>query len=129
VNREDSKACTPLKRDFLRAWFAQEQRFFLTGDIALNAPWSGPFALKKFGNGTLTLNVANTHSGPTTVNAGPWTNLARSSAGAAFTALVGGVNVLETGSGATRNVEVRDLYLIADPAHPVRFLRLEVTRP
>jgi hypothetical protein len=32
---EDSKACTPLKRDFLRAWFAHEQRFFLTGGSAL----------------------------------------------------------------------------------------------
>lgn len=35
VNWEESKACTPLKRDFLRAWFAQEQRFFLTGGSAL----------------------------------------------------------------------------------------------
>ncbi|MFM8471206.1 MAG: nucleotidyl transferase AbiEii/AbiGii toxin family protein [Limisphaerales bacterium] len=32
---EESKACTPLKRDFLRAWFAQERRFFLTGGSAL----------------------------------------------------------------------------------------------
>jgi len=32
---EDSNACTPLKRDFLRAWFAQERRFFLTGGSAL----------------------------------------------------------------------------------------------
>ncbi len=32
---EESNACTPLKRDFLRAWFAQEQRFFLTGGSAL----------------------------------------------------------------------------------------------
>ena len=32
---EDSKSCTPLKRDFLREWFAQEQRFFLTGGSAL----------------------------------------------------------------------------------------------
>jgi hypothetical protein len=31
----DSKSCTPLKRDFLREWFAQEQRFFLTGGSAL----------------------------------------------------------------------------------------------
>ncbi|KAF0171650.1 MAG: hypothetical protein FD161_4248 [Limisphaerales bacterium] len=35
MNWEDSKACTPLKRDFLRAWFAQERRFFLTGGSAL----------------------------------------------------------------------------------------------
>jgi hypothetical protein len=32
---EDSKSCTPLKRDFLREWFTQEQRFFLTGGSAL----------------------------------------------------------------------------------------------
>lgn len=35
MNWEDSNACTPLKRDFLRAWFAQERRFFLTGGSAL----------------------------------------------------------------------------------------------
>ncbi|HEV7405551.1 MAG TPA: nucleotidyl transferase AbiEii/AbiGii toxin family protein [Chthoniobacteraceae bacterium] len=35
MNWEESKACTPLKRDFLHAWFAQEQRFFLTGGSAL----------------------------------------------------------------------------------------------
>lgn len=35
VNWEESKACTPLKRDFLRAWFAREQRFFLSGGSAL----------------------------------------------------------------------------------------------
>lgn len=32
---EESKACTPLKRDFLRAWFGRDQRFFLTGGSAL----------------------------------------------------------------------------------------------
>ena len=32
---EESKACTPLKRDFLRAWFALETRYFLTGGSAL----------------------------------------------------------------------------------------------
>lgn len=35
MNWDESSACTPLKRDFLRAWFAQEQRFFLTGGSAL----------------------------------------------------------------------------------------------
>jgi len=35
MNWEDSKACTPLKRDFLRVWFSQERRFFLTGGSAL----------------------------------------------------------------------------------------------
>ncbi len=35
MNWEESKACTPLKREFLRTWFAEEQRFFLTGGSAL----------------------------------------------------------------------------------------------
>lgn len=35
MNWEDSKACTPLKRDILRSWFAQESRYFLTGGSAL----------------------------------------------------------------------------------------------
>ena len=35
MNWEDSNSCTPLKRDFLHAWFAQERRFFLTGGSAL----------------------------------------------------------------------------------------------
>lgn len=61
--------------------------------------------------------------------AGTWTDLARSSAGGAFTALLGGVNVAESGTGATRTVEVRDLYLTTDPLHPQRFMRVLVTRP
>lgn len=32
---EESKAATSLKRDFLNAWFAEDQRFFLTGGSAL----------------------------------------------------------------------------------------------
>jgi hypothetical protein len=35
MNWEKSKACTPLKRDFLNAFFAKERRFFLTGGSAL----------------------------------------------------------------------------------------------
>ena len=35
VNWDESSACTPLKRDFLRAWFAEDRRFFLTGGSAL----------------------------------------------------------------------------------------------
>ena len=35
MNWENSKALTPLKRDFLRAWFAEDDRFFLTGGSAL----------------------------------------------------------------------------------------------
>ncbi len=58
---------------------------------------------------------------------GPWTVLASSTNGVAFSA-TGGASVTESGSGSTRTVEVRDAYLISDPTHPSRFLRLRVTR-
>lgn len=61
--------------------------------------------------------------------AGPWTDLASSVNGAPMTALIGEATVTETGAGATRTVDVRDLYLLTDPAHPRRFMRLDVTRP
>ena len=35
MNWEKSKALTPLKRDFLKAFFEREHRFFLTGGSAL----------------------------------------------------------------------------------------------
>lgn len=60
---------------------------------------------------------------------GPWTDLARSTAGNAFGALVGGVTVTEIGASSVRTVEVRDLYLVNDPAHPRRFLKLQVATP
>ena len=58
--------------------------------------------------------------------AGSWTELARSTNGASFTVITSGATVSETGSGATRTVEVHDLYDVADPEHPMRFLRLKV---
>ncbi len=61
--------------------------------------------------------------------AGPWTDLASSVHGASTAALLGGVSVTESGTGGTRSVEVRDLYLTTDPAHPRRFLRVRVTKP
>ena len=61
--------------------------------------------------------------------AGPYTDLAASVNGAVMAPLVGGVTVAETGSGATRSVEVRDLYLTSDPSHPRRFMKVQVTRP
>ena len=57
-----------------------------------------------------------------------WLDLARSTTGSAFTPLVVGVNVSESGPGPLRTVEVRDLYLTTDSAHPRRFLRL-LARP
>lgn len=35
MNWENSSASTPLKRDFLTAWFGEDDRFFLTGGSAL----------------------------------------------------------------------------------------------
>ncbi len=58
-----------------------------------------------------------------------WTDLAQSINGAAFTVLASGASVNETGTGNTRAVTAGDLYLMTDPAHPQRFLRLQVTRP
>ena len=58
--------------------------------------------------------------------AGSWTDLARSTSGAAFTVLAAGATATETGTGATRTVEVRDLYDTGDPAHSRRFLRVQV---
>jgi len=75
-------------------------------------------------NSDITLTVEGADS-----MAGPWTDLASSGGGSPMTALVGGVIITETGTGATRTVEVRDPHLLTDPAHPRRFMRLEVTRP
>ena len=57
---------------------------------------------------------------------GPWTDLARSANGGPFAPLVAGVDVVESPSGRIRNVIVSDLYLMGDPIHPNRFLRLQV---
>lgn len=71
---------------------------------------------------TMTVQGADTLSGP-------WTDLARSSGGAAFLPLLGGASATESGTGTTRSVTVGDLYLLSDPAHPNRFLRLQMTLP
>ena len=60
---------------------------------------------------------------------GQWTDLARSGNGAAFTPLVAGVVLIETGTGNVRVVTIDDLFEVTDPAHPKRFMRLEVTAP
>ena len=59
---------------------------------------------------------------------GPWSNLARSINGNPFTLLDPGTTVSETGTGNTRTVTLTDLYPVNDPAHPLRFMRLEVTQ-
>lgn len=59
---------------------------------------------------------------------GPWTDLARSAAGATFAVLEASAAVSESGSGDARAVTVSDAFALGDPAHPRRFLRLEVVR-
>ena len=74
-------------------------------------------------SGDLTLTVQAAAS-----PAGPWSDLAASNGGGAFAALIPGTDIDETGTGDVRAVEVRDLYLRNDPAHPRRFMRLHVER-
>ena len=59
---------------------------------------------------------------------GPWSNLARSINGNPFTLLDPGATVSETGTGNERRVTLSDVYPVNGPAHPLRFLRLEVTQ-
>ena len=60
---------------------------------------------------------------------GPWTNLAQSVNGAAFSSLVSGTSLQETGTGNVRTVTAGDLYQMTDPSHPRRFMRLQVAGP
>ncbi|MEO5714862.1 MAG: LamG-like jellyroll fold domain-containing protein [Luteolibacter sp.] len=61
--------------------------------------------------------------------AGPWIDIASSTAGAAFIATAPDATVEETGTGSTRDVRVSDIYLLNQPSHPARFMRLQVNRP
>lgn len=77
----------------------------------------------------ITRNLANTDITLTVQGAdspaGPWTDLARSTNGNAFTVLAVGAAVNETGTGATRTVIVTD----AVSGSARRFMRTMVTRP
>jgi hypothetical protein len=58
---------------------------------------------------------------------GPWATLATSAGGAPFEAEAG-ATVAESADGNLRTVEVRDAFSRSDPAHPRRFLRLQVEK-
>jgi hypothetical protein len=60
---------------------------------------------------------------------GPWTDLAKSTAGGMFTVLAAGAQVTETGTGESRDVKVCDMVNIGDPGHSRRFMKLVVTQP
>ncbi len=80
-----------------------------------------------FTRSTAATDVTVTVQGTDTLN-GTWTDLARSTAGAPTVALVDGVSVSDTGTGAIRTVLVTDAYSTNTPAPSKRFLRLRVTR-
>lgn len=63
---------------------------------------------------------------------GAWMEIARSVGGSAFANELNGIptgaSVSETGDGEARLVQIGDVVQPGDPAHPKRFMRLEVTR-
>ena len=71
---------------------------------------------------TLTAQAADTL-------AGPWTDLASSTAGDPFVPVVSGTVVFESPAGSRRSVEVRDVRQFNDPLHPRRFMRVKVSSP
>jgi len=60
---------------------------------------------------------------------GSWIDLAESVSGTSMTALLGGIAVTETGTGATRRVEIQDPAQISEPAQQWRFMRVKVSHP
>lgn len=76
-----------------------------------------------FPRNTQATDITATIQGANSLN-GTWTDLAQSTGGSAFTPLVSGVTVTETGSGTMHTVEFTDPYLTSDRAHPKRFFRL-----
>ncbi|MFN0126813.1 MAG: right-handed parallel beta-helix repeat-containing protein [Verrucomicrobiales bacterium] len=71
---------------------------------------------------TLTVQAADT-------TAGPWTDLASSTAGNPFIPILNGTIILESPAGSRRSVEVRDLHPVNDPLRPSRFMRVKVSSP
>jgi 3-oxoacyl-(acyl-carrier-protein) synthase len=55
---------------------------------------------------------------------GPWSTLAQSTSGSAFTPVAAGATATESATGAVRTVQVGDSYTLPDNNHPKRFLRV-----
>jgi hypothetical protein len=60
--------------------------------------------------------------------AGPWTGLARSVGAGAFSALIAGVSISESGNGAIQAVAIGDSFPLPNASQTHRFLRLRATR-
>jgi hypothetical protein len=102
-----------------------------TGPSAANAPQatlSSAHLALQFTRSTTVTGVTITVQGADSP-AGPWSNLAQSTNGAAMLPLDILSAVSESGNTELRSVEVRDIYFSNDPAHPQRFMRLRVTVP
>ncbi|MEQ1850142.1 MAG: FG-GAP-like repeat-containing protein [Chthoniobacteraceae bacterium] len=78
-----------------------------------------------FTRSTSAIDVTATVQGTDSLT-GPWLDLARSTNGGGFTALVSGVEISESGTDPFRSVSVSDRYTLRDAAHPRRFMRLVV---
>jgi fibronectin-binding autotransporter adhesin len=57
-----------------------------------------------------------------------WSDIASSTSGNPFTALISGLTLTETPNGAFQSIQLTDPALTTDAAHPKRFLRVQVTR-
>ena len=72
----------------------------------------------------LTLTVQGADSA-----AGPWADLASSTNGTAFVAILPYVTVAETGTGGSRAVTITDIFQVGTPIPTNRFMRLRVSAP
>ncbi|RYD20667.1 MAG: hypothetical protein EOP88_14190, partial [Verrucomicrobiaceae bacterium] len=90
----------------------------------------GDRLILSFTRNTAATDVVMTVWGADGLESGSWRELARSAGGAAFTVDIDGTptgaTVTETGTGQIRTVEIGDAVLKNDPAHRMRFLRLQV---
>lgn len=88
---------------------------------------SGRLALL-FGRNALATDISLIVQAADTI-AGPWADLAISTAGNPFTPIANGTVILESPAGSLRGAEVRDVRPLNDPLHPRRFMRVKVSSP
>jgi autotransporter-associated beta strand protein len=103
-----------------------------TADAAPAVTLTGGRLTLAFTRNTAAVDVVLTVQAGDDLAAQTWEPIARSAGGAPFSDLIqeqpSGAQVLDSGSGAVRAVQVSDLHQVDDPLHPKRFLRLHVGR-
>ena len=81
---------------------------------------------------TAAIDVVMTILASESLESEDWHPIARSAGGLPFTDIIQnlptGATIQETGTGSTRTVQIGDIQLTNDPAHPRRFLKLQVER-